>query len=120
MYDGIKSCVKCGEDVMTDFIEQERGVRQVCSLSPYLFNIFIDDIMDYISKDNLHAPVIGITAIPGLLFADDLAFSFTIHSLQKTIDQVLKYCIEWQLKCNLSKTKILVCKKGGKLKKDEK
>jgi hypothetical protein len=28
MYDGIKFCVKCGEGVMTDFIEQERGVRQ--------------------------------------------------------------------------------------------
>jgi hypothetical protein len=45
MYDGIKFCVKCGEDVMTDFIEQERGVRQGCSLSPYLFNTFIDDMI---------------------------------------------------------------------------
>jgi hypothetical protein len=62
-----------------------------------------------------------MTAIPGLLFADDLAFSsFTINSLQKTIDQVLKYCREWKLKCNLNKTKILVCKKGSKLEKDEK
>jgi hypothetical protein len=60
MYDGIKFCVKCGEGVMTDFIEQERGVRQGCSLSPYLFNIFIDDMIDYICKENLHAPVIGM------------------------------------------------------------
>jgi hypothetical protein len=56
-----------------------------------------------------------------MLFADDLAFSsFTINSLQKTIDQVLEHCREWKLKCNLNKTKTLVCKKGGKLKKDEK
>jgi hypothetical protein len=56
-------------------------------------------MIDYISKDNLHAPVIGMTAIPGLLSADDLAFSsFTINSLQKTIDQVLNYCREWKLK----------------------
>jgi hypothetical protein len=36
IYDGIKFCVKCGEDVVTDFIEQERGVRLGCILSPYL------------------------------------------------------------------------------------
>jgi hypothetical protein len=61
-----------------------------------------------------------MTAIPGLLFAYDLAFSsFTTNTLQKTIDQVLKYCREWKLKCNLNKTKILVSKKGGKM-KDEK
>jgi hypothetical protein len=35
------------------------------------------------------------------------------------MDKVLEYCREWKLKCNLEKTKILVCKKGGKLRKDE-
>jgi hypothetical protein len=33
---------------VTDFVEQIRGVRRGCSLSAYLFNIFTDDIMDYI------------------------------------------------------------------------
>jgi hypothetical protein len=85
-----------------------------------LFNIFIDDIMDYISKDNRHTPVIGMTEISGLLFADDLAFSsFRINGLQKTVDQVTKCCREWNLKCNLNETKILVFRKGGKLKKGE-
>jgi hypothetical protein len=63
MYDGIKICVKCEDDEVTDFIEQKTGVRQGCSLSPYLFNNFIDNIMDYISKDNPHAAVIGTTTI---------------------------------------------------------
>jgi hypothetical protein len=63
--------------------------------------------MDYISKDNPHAPVIG-TTIPGQLFADDLAFpSFTINGLQKVIDKVTKHCRELNLKCNRNKTKIL-------------
>jgi hypothetical protein len=35
--DGITICAKCGEDGVTDFIEQKRGVRQGCSSKSYLF-----------------------------------------------------------------------------------
>jgi hypothetical protein len=48
LYYGIKFCVKDGEDEVTDFIEQKRGVRQSCSLCLYLLDIFTDDITDYI------------------------------------------------------------------------
>jgi hypothetical protein len=67
MYDDTKFCVKCGGDEVTDFVEQRRGVRQECSLSPYFFNIYIIDIMDYISEANVHAPVIGKMSIPRIV-----------------------------------------------------
>jgi hypothetical protein len=55
------------------------------------------------------------------LFADNLAIgSFTVNGLQRGIDQIVKYCTDWNLKCNLKKTKILFFKKRGKLKKNEK
>jgi hypothetical protein len=57
VHDGIKFCMERGEDDVADFIEQRRGIQQICILSPYLFNMFIDDITDNISKDNPHAPV---------------------------------------------------------------
>jgi hypothetical protein len=80
-----------------------------------LFNIFVDDSISYISKNNQHTSVIGLTTIPEFIFADDLTFSsVTINGLQKAMVQVAKQCREWNLKCNLNKTKILVFKKGGK------
>jgi hypothetical protein len=59
-------------------------------------------------------------SIPGLLFADDLVIgSVTVTGLQKAINNLTKYCKDCSSKCNLKKTKILICKKGGKLKKNE-
>jgi hypothetical protein len=91
--------VKCGGDEVRDIVEQRRAVKTGCSLSPYLFNIFIDDIMNYISESYVHAPVIGKMSIPGLMFAEDLAIgSFTVNGLQRGIDQIVKYCGDWNLK----------------------
>jgi transcription elongation factor Elf1 len=109
IYEGTKFCVKCGENEVTTFAPQTREVTQECSLCPYLINIFINDIMEYINVDNSYAPSIGRTTIPGLLFADDLAVSsFTSNGLQKEINQIVRYCKECNLKCNLSKSKIAV------------
>jgi hypothetical protein len=48
-------------------------VRDGCGLSPYLFNIFINYVTDYINESNNHAPAVGKVSIQGPLFADDLA-----------------------------------------------
>jgi hypothetical protein len=81
----------------------------------------MDDFMDYNSKGKLHAPIIGETIIPRLLFADDLnILSLTIiNLLQEGIKQVVIYRRDWNLKCNRNKSKILVFMKGGRIKKNE-
>jgi hypothetical protein len=61
----------------------------------------------------------GDVTIPRLLYADDLAIgAFTVNCMQKAIDQIVKYCEGWRVKFNLNKTKIIVFKKGGRLKKN--
>jgi hypothetical protein len=53
-------------------------------LSPYLFNISIDDVVDYIQEGNKHSPVVEELTIPGLLFVSYVAVgSFTINGLKK-------------------------------------
>jgi hypothetical protein len=64
--------VKCGGDEVTDFVERRSSIRQGCSLSPYLCNIFIYNVIDYIIERNFHTSIIAKMSIPGLLFADDL------------------------------------------------
>jgi hypothetical protein len=45
--------------------------------------------------------------------------TFTVNGMQKAIDQIVKYCEDRRVKCNLNKTKIIVFKKGGRLKKNK-
>jgi hypothetical protein len=60
-------------------------------------------------------------SVPGLMFADYLAIgSFTVNGLQRGIDQMVKYYGDWNLKCNLKKTKIFFLRKGEKFKNNEK
>jgi hypothetical protein len=45
--------------------------------------------------------------------------AFTVNGMQKATDQIVKYCEDWSLKCNLNKTKRTVFKKGARLKNNE-
>jgi hypothetical protein len=51
-----------------------------------------------------------------LLFADDIVlFSDTVHGLQTQLDILYDYCQAWKLSLNMSKTKIVVFRRGGRL-----
>jgi hypothetical protein len=88
-------------------------VCQGCGLSPYLFTIFINYIIEYIDIEGTHSLVINGLGITGLLFVDDMAIaSFTSYELQKKIVNIYISNI-------MNKSKIMVFKKGGKLKATE-
>ena len=51
-----------------------------------------------------------------LLFADDMAIiGKSPEEVQSHLDRLLEYCNTWELKVNITKTKIMVSRKRGRL-----
>ena len=88
------------------------GVRQGAPLSPTLFKAFINDIVPYV--DNEDAPKLNSTSIGSLLYADDIVLLSTSESgLQQAINGLDRYCRDWNLSVNVTKTKVVVFNKKG-------
>ncbi|OMJ28719.1 LINE-1 reverse transcriptase-like protein [Smittium culicis] len=57
--------------LLSPFFKVDKGVRQKCPMSPMLFNIFINDILDKVNE-NIALVSGNSVKILGILFADDL------------------------------------------------
>lgn len=118
----IRACIRAG-NFISDFFNCPIGLRQGCLLSPLKFAIFISILSDLIdSNDSCGIQLFpALTMIKSLFYADDVVFfSDTIGGLQKHIDTLSSFCKQWGMKVNLSKTKVIVFRKGGRLSSREK
>lgn len=74
-----------------DDIRITRGVRQGCPLSPILFDIFINDVLECVRDLGIRVPSLG-RRIPGLLFADDIVLlAESAVELQGQLDLVARW-----------------------------
>ena len=87
------------------------GVKQGCSFSPILSNIFQNDIHDIFQDCD---PVkIGDVPINSISWADDLLLiSCSKEGLQSCLNKLNYYCIRWGLTVNDKKTKAMVFSKS--------
>ena len=91
MYENISSCVRVN-DVYSDWFPINWDVKQGCVLSPTLFDMFINDLMQDIQALNIGIDL-GKFKVGALLYADDVVvLGETEGDLQTTLD-IVAACI---------------------------
>ena len=80
------------------FFPQGRGGRQGCSLSPTLFDVYINELARALEKSAAPGLTLLESEVRCLLFADDLVLlSPTKEGLQQHLDLLHRFCQTWAL-----------------------
>ena len=114
LYNGDKTFIKIN-DKISQGIEVGKGVRQGCIMSPLLFNIFMADLPEKLSKkDSVSSE--DKQKVNCLIWADDiLLLSETETGMNHMLKDLDVYCKTNGLTINFDKTKCMVFNKTGHL-----
>ena len=97
-----------------DWFRTSVGVRQGCLLSPTLFNIFLERIMETALENHEGTVTIGGRTITNLRFADDIdGLSGSEEELSHLVKCIDKTCEAAGMEISGGKTKVMTNKKGG-------
>ena len=93
---------------MTDMFDVNMGVTQGCKLSPTLFSIYINDLVNVINSLNAGIPIDDTNMVSILLYADDVVLlAPDEESLQRMLNVVNDWCKKWRLCLNFDNTKVV-------------
>ena len=111
MYSNTLYCCKT-DNILGEPFLSKIGVKQGDSLSPTLFNIFVDDIKSYFDFNKSNPVTLDKIFLNHLLYADDLVLiSESPTGLQHCVDALQRFCGDWSLSVNTQKTKIMILSK---------
>ena len=99
------------------------GTGQGCQLSPLLFVLYLNTVV--ISSQETECSGVYLNEdfpnVYMLLYADDMAdIADTVGRLQYQINVLSHFCDQWGFTINTDKTKVMVFRNGGPLRRNEK
>ena len=103
-YSNLQCQVRWG-DTISEWFNIKAGVRQGGVLSPDLYCIYVDELVEILSKTGIGCHLRN-TFLSILLYADDMALlSPSLKGLQKLLSATENYCEQWDILLNAKKTK---------------
>ncbi|CAG7826871.1 unnamed protein product [Allacma fusca] len=115
LYAEAKTKIRTNEG-FTEYIKILNGVLQGESCSPTLFNMYLDEIANLLKLSGIPGIQMALVEILILMYADDLILvSTTVQGLQDQILVLKNFLEKNNLKVNLTKTKVIVFRKGSKI-----
>ena len=105
-YDGLYCRVRW-DDQYSDWFQIIAGVQQGGILSPDFYSIYIDEIIEILTKLNVGCYICGVF-VAALLYADDMALvSPSLKGLQRLLISCEQFCRDWDICLNPKKSKNL-------------
>ena len=106
-YLNMVSTVKWGDSLSRSF-RVTSGVRQGGILSPRLFTVYVDGLIELLRRSSIGCHVVDLF-VAALMYADDLALlAPTRTSLQRLLDICCSYGAEWCISYNPTKTQVMM------------
>uniref|UniRef100_A0A0P4W0B7 Reverse transcriptase domain-containing protein n=1 Tax=Scylla olivacea TaxID=85551 RepID=A0A0P4W0B7_SCYOL len=105
LYWGQRAVVKIGYE-KSDWVKIERGARQGCVLSPELFSLYLQAVMDEMA--DLEGIKVGGMNVNNIRYVDDTVLIVdTEEKLQRLVDRLDEECRRVGLKINIGKTDVM-------------
>ena len=111
LYNDVKCSVRVN-GILTDWFKVNVGLKQGCTLSPLLFNIYVNSLIEKVENEEIGIDV-GSNKVSMLLYADDIVLlSESQGKLQKGLDVLYEWCKSKHMTVNAEKSKVMHFRKG--------
>ena len=101
------SCRVRWDNSYSEWFAVKAGVRQGGILSPDLYCLYVEDLIDILKAKNVGCHIMNVF-LAALIYADDMAIlAPSVKGLCILLDACSDYCIEWDICLNAQKSKLM-------------